>query len=122
MAGVKRANTSGITKTGTAIPDVPNAPTIGTATQSGSNVSVPFTPAVTGGTVTTYTATSTPGSITGTSATSPISVSGLTAGTSYTFKVKGTNATATGAESSASNSVTPTYAGQTVTGGSGYTN
>jgi hypothetical protein len=91
----------------TPIPDVPDAPTIGTATVSGTTASVPFTAAVTGGTVTTFTATSTPGSITGTSATSPISVSGLTASTAYTFKVKGTNATATGPESAASNSVTP---------------
>ena len=92
----------------TPIADVPDAPTIGTATVSGTTASVPFTAAVTGGTPTSYTATSTPGSITGTSATSPISVSGLTGGTAYTFKVKGTNSTATGAESSASNSVTAT--------------
>ena len=32
MANIKRANTSGITKTGTAVPDVVDAPTIGTAT------------------------------------------------------------------------------------------
>ena len=97
----------------TPIPDVPDAPTIGTATVSGTTASVPFTAAVTGGTVTTFTATSTPGSITGTSATSPISVSGLTGGTAYTFKVKGANSTATGPESAASNSITaviPVYA------------
>lgn len=92
----------------TPIPDVPDAPTIGTATISGTTASVPFTAAVTGGTVTTFTATSTPGSITGTSATPPVSVSGLTPGTAYTFKVKGTNSTATGPESSASNSITAT--------------
>jgi hypothetical protein len=92
----------------TAIPDVPDAPTIGAVTDlgTGSSVTVAYTAAVTGGTVTTFTATSTPGSITGTGS-SPITVSGLTSGTAYTFKVKGTNATATGPESSASNSVTP---------------
>ena len=92
----------------TPIADVPDAPTIGTATTGVFSATVTFTAAATGGAVTTFTATSTPGSITGTSATSPITVSGLTAGTSYTFKVKGTNSTATGAESAASNSVTPT--------------
>ena len=91
----------------TAIPDVPDAPTIGTATAGNATASITFTSAATGGTVTTFTATSTPGSITGTSSTSPITVSGLTNGTAYTFKVKGTNATATGAESAASNSATP---------------
>lgn len=89
------------------IVDVPDAPTIGTATASTLSASVTFTAAVTGGTPSLYTATSTPGSITGTSATSPITVSGLTAGTSYTFKVKGSNSTGFGAESSSSNSVTP---------------
>jgi large repetitive protein len=88
------------------IVDIPDAPTIGSATAGMVSASVAFTPSTTGGTVSTYTATSTPGSITGTSATSPITVSGLTAGTSYTFKVKGTNSTGTGAESSASNSIT----------------
>jgi hypothetical protein len=92
----------------TEIVDIPDAPTIGTATAGMVSASVTFTPATTGGTPTLYTATSTPGSVTGTSATSPITVSGLTAGISYTFKVKGSNSTGTGVESSASNSVTPT--------------
>lgn len=91
----------------TEITDVPDAPTIGTATAGIGSVSVAFTPATTGGTATTFTATSNPGSITGTSATSPISVSGLTAGTSYTFTVRGSNSTGTGPSSSASNSVSP---------------
>jgi len=91
----------------TPIADVPDAPTIGTATGGATSASITFTAATTGGAVTTFTATSTPGSVTGTSATSPISVTGLTGGTAYTFKVKGTNTTATGPESAASNSVTP---------------
>lgn len=92
----------------TPIPDVPDAPTIGAVTDlgTGTSVSVAYTAAVTGGTVTTFTATSTPGSLTGTGS-SPITVSGLTTGTAYTFKVKGTNATATGPESAASSSITP---------------
>ena len=110
MANIKRANTSGITKSGAAISDVPDAPTIGAVTDvaDGSSATVAFTAATTGGAVTTYTATSTPGTITGTSATSPITVTGLSAGTAYTFKVKGTNSTATGPESAASASVTLT--------------
>lgn len=91
----------------TEIVDVPDAPTIGTATSGFLSASVAFTPATTGGTPTLYTATSTPGSITGTSATSPITVSGLGGGTPYTFTVRGSNSTGTGRESSSSNSVTP---------------
>lgn len=93
----------------TEISDVPDAPTIGTATAGAvdsGQVTVAYTAATIGGTATTFTATSTPGSITGTGA-SPITVSGLTPGTAYTFKVKGTNSTATGPESAASNAVTP---------------
>lgn len=89
------------------IVDVPDAPTIGTATAGLGNASVAFTPATTGGTASTYTAISNPGSFTGTSATSPITVSGLTGGTAYTFTVRGSNSTGTGPSSSASNSVTP---------------
>jgi hypothetical protein len=106
LANIKRANTSGITKSGVAIADVPDAPIIGSATASGLSASVAFTPAVTGGTGTTFTATSSPGSITGTSSTSPISVTGLVDGTSYTFTVKGSNSTGISQSSSSSNSIT----------------
>lgn len=97
---------------------VPGAPTIGTATISGVVASVPFTaPASDGGsTITSYTATSTPGGITGTlsqAGSGTVTVSGLTGGTSYTFKVKATNAIGTGPESAASNSVTAAVIGQT---------
>jgi len=111
MANIKRANASGITKSGTAIADVPDAPTIGTATGGQAAATVTFTPATTGGTPTTYTATSSPGSITGTASSSPITVSGLTNGTAYTFTVTATNSTGTSAASSASNSVTPVSLG-----------
>jgi hypothetical protein len=110
MANIKRANTSGITKTGTAIADVPDAPTIGAATagSAGSGqATVTYTASATGGAVTTFTATSSPGSITGTGA-SPITVSGLTIGTAYTFTVSGANSTGTSPASAASNSITPT--------------
>lgn len=106
----------------TAIMDIPDAPTIGTATDltTGGSVTVAFTAAATGGTPTSYTATSSPGSITGTGASSPITVTGLTDGTSYTFTVTATNSTGTSPASAASNSVTPTgtayYSIATVTG------
>jgi hypothetical protein len=90
---------------------VPQAPTIGTATDlgTGTSVSVAFTGNATGGkAITTYTATSSPGGLTGTGASSPITVSGLTAGTAYTFTVTATNANGTSTASAASNSVTPT--------------
>jgi len=97
-------------------PALPGAPTIGTASiASGTSVSVPFTaPACAGypATITGYLATSTPGCITGTASSSPITVSGLTTGTAYTFKVKAQNATGYGPCSAASNSVTPIAQGQ----------
>jgi len=88
---------------------VPGAPTIGTATAGNAQAAVSFTaPAVTGGpAITSYTATSSPGGITGTGSSSPITVSGLTNGTAYTFTVTATNSIGTGAASAASNSVTP---------------
>ena len=92
-------------------PAGPGAPTIGTVTvASATSVSVPFTaPACAGvpATITGYTATSTPGCITGTAASSPITISGLTTGTAYTFKVKAQNIIGFGPCSAASNSVTP---------------
>lgn len=99
----------------TAIPDVVDAPTIGVATDAGTgtSVTVAFTAAATGGAATSFTAISTPGSITGSSATSPITVTGLTENTSYTFKVYGANASGTWSSilSSSSNSVVPILPG-----------
>ena len=92
--------------------DIPaNAPTIGTATdlEQDGKVSVTFTApsTTTGGPIFSYTAISSPGSITGTGTTSPITVSGLTNSTAYTFTVAGVNGTGAGPYSSASNSATP---------------
>ncbi len=96
----------------TPVPDVVDAPTIGTATAGVESATVTFTAATTGGAATTFGAISTPGSVTGSSATSPITVSGLTAGTAYTFKTYGINSSGTWSNvlSAASNSVTPTAA------------
>jgi hypothetical protein len=102
---------------------VPDAPTIGTATGGGSSASVTFTaPAnVGGGAITSYLAiatdTSSGATFTGTGASSPVTVSGLTNGNSYTVKVAAVNAYGTGPSSAASNSVTPTA----VTGQDAYT-
>ena len=89
----------------------PTTPTIGTATDdgTGTTVSVAFTPSTyIGKSTITYTATSSPGSLTGTGSGSPITVSGLTTGTAYTFTVAGTTAYGVASNSSAaSNSVTP---------------
>jgi hypothetical protein len=89
-------------KSANAWPTLPEAPTIGTATAvvTGQSASVTFTaPELNGGTLSQYTVTSNPSSITGTGTTSPVTVSGLTNGTSYTFTVKATTGAGTGPES-----------------------
>jgi hypothetical protein len=114
---------------------VPNAPTIGTATGGNASASVAFTAPsdIGGGAITSYTAISSPGNFTGTGASSPVTVSGLSNGTAYTFKVLATNAYGQSVLSSASNSVTPSslpaaigaafgggyFAGQISTAGNG---
>ena len=86
--------------------DIPTVPTIGTATAGSESASVAFTASTKGGPVTTYTALSNPGSVTGSGTSSPVTVSGLTGGTAYTFTVRGNNATGSSEYTSASNSVT----------------
>ena len=104
-------------------PRSPGAPTIGTATGSSGSATVAYTaPTDLGTGAITYTATSSPGSLTGTGA-SPITVSGLTNGTPYTFTVTAATPGGTSAASAASNSVTPAPPPPTVIGqsyGGGY--
>ncbi len=90
-------------------PTVPDAPTIGAATGGAGQASVTFSaPAFNGDSaITSYTVTSSPGGITATGGSSPITVTGLTNETAYTFTVKATNAVGDSAASAASNSVTP---------------
>jgi large repetitive protein len=106
-------------------PAVPGAPTSVSASAGNTQATVSFTaPADTGvpAGITGYRVTSSPGAITATGASSPITVTGLTNGTSYTFTVAAQNATGYGPESSASNSVTPAealFAATTYTGTGG---
>jgi len=91
-------------------PVAPDAPTVGTATGGAGSASITFTaPYDNGGaTITSYRATSSPGSITGNASSSPVTVSGLTGGTAYTFTIAAINSAGISTASSASNSVTPT--------------
>ena len=91
----------------------PDAPTIGTASRTASQqVTVTYTaPSFNGGVpITSYTATSSPGGITGSvsqAGSGSIVVNGLTNGTAYTFTVTATNPVGTSNPSAASNSATP---------------
>ena len=91
----------------TEISDVPDTPVIGAVADlsTGSTASVAYTAATTGGTATTFTATSSPGGLTGTGA-SPITVSGLSTGVAYTFTVTASNSTGSSPASAASSSLT----------------
>jgi hypothetical protein len=91
---------------------VAGQPTIGTATQTGiTTATVSFTaPASNGNSpITSYTAVSSPGGITGTlsqAGSGTITVNGLTGGTPYTFTVYATNAAGNSPSSVASNQIT----------------
>jgi hypothetical protein len=86
----------------------PDAPTsVSASYSSGTQASVSFTaPADNGSAITSYTVTSSPGSITASGSSSPITITGLSTGTTYTFTVTATNAVGTSDASSPSNSIT----------------
>lgn len=97
--GIGPSRTSGsITAT-----TVPQAPTIGAATKlSDTSGSIAFTAGATGGSsITGFTATSSPGALTQTGASSPLTFTGLANG-NYTFTVFATNANGNSAASAAS--------------------
>jgi hypothetical protein len=90
----------------------PDAPTSPAATAGEESASVSFTaPANVGGSaITAYFAVSNPSQITGTAATSPVTVSGLSSSTSYTFNVWALNSYGPGVFSAATGGITPTPA------------
>jgi trimeric autotransporter adhesin len=107
--GIGTSTPSSVATSTPSAPSAPNAPTSVTAVGGNAQAIVSFTaPADNGGSaITSYTVTSSPGNITASGASSPITVTGLTNLTSYTFTVTATNAIGTSSASLASNSVTP---------------
>lgn len=89
---------------------VPAAPTVGSVSSPSAglnSLSVPFTANNTGGkTITSYQVLTAPGSLTFSSSSSPISVSGLSFGTNYTFQVRALNANGYSSYSSSSSQIT----------------
>lgn len=99
----------------------PNIPTIGTATNIGTNrpynngsASVAFTTPTTKGVPNSYTVISSPGGYVATGTNSPITITGLQSAISYTYTVTASNEYGTSTASSASNSVTATTVPQTI--------
>ncbi|MBI1346297.1 hypothetical protein GC163_08395 [bacterium] len=92
-----------------AVPTAPQPPTGVTATAGNAQATVRFSaPTNSGGAaITFYTVTSSPGGITATGATSPLTVTGLTNGVPYTFTVTASNAVGASTGSAASSAVTP---------------
>ena len=93
---------------------VPGSPIVFMATAGDASATVTFAPPASGGgsAIIGYTVTSSPGGVTGTGSSSPITVSGLTNGVAYTFTVRATNSAGMGPASAASNSVTPAPAAE----------
>ena len=86
----------------------PQAPTAAAGTSGNGQVTVSWTAPGWdgGGSVTGYTATSSPGGLTCTTAATSCTITGLTNGTAYTFTVTATNSIGTGPASTASSSAT----------------
>ena len=91
--------------------DAPQAPAAPVAVAGSASAAVTITP-LAGGSVTSYTVTSSSGEKTCTvvAPTTSCTVEGLTNGTSYRFRATATNASGTGAASAWSNAVTPAAA------------
>lgn len=96
-------------------PATPGAPTSVSATAGNAQATVSFTaPTDTGypAGITGYRVTASPGGLTATGSSSPITITGLTNGTAYTFTVSAQNSNGYGFESAPSGSVTPAAIGQ----------
>lgn len=92
------------------IPTVPDAPTSVSAVAGDKEANVSFTTPLDGGSpITSYTVTSSPGGLTASGSSSPITVTGLTYGKSYTFTVVATNMYGNSASSSASSPITSIF-------------
>ncbi len=101
---------------------VPGAPTGVTATGGSSSASISFSaPFSNGSAITNYIATSSPGGLTGSSSSSPVTVGGLQNGTSYTFTVRASNGVGQGPASAPSNSITTNTAPIITSNGGGAT-
>ena len=89
----------------------PGAPTGASAIAGNGQVTITFNPPASNGgsPITSYTVTSSPGSISAFAAASPITVGNLSNGVSYTFTVTATNAMGIGPASTASNSATTSF-------------
>jgi hypothetical protein len=111
---IKKASNSGLLGTryidasaGTSkIVDVPDSPEVSSVTRIDLGAQIAFTSATTGGAVTDYTVISTPGNITATGSSSPLTITGLTNGTSYTFKARANNSTGNSTYSADSGAIT----------------
>lgn len=119
--GTSLASTASTSATATTVPE---APTLGTPTDVGTNrpynngaVSIPVTGGATGGSaITAYTSTSTPGGlITSNAGTTPLIATGLTVGTTYGFTVTATNANGVSTGTVTGTNVVPTSVPQTPT-------
>jgi hypothetical protein len=89
-------------------PGIPGTPTNVQASAGNAQATVSFNAPDNGGfTITSYVVTSSPGNITASGASSPITITGLTNDTTYTFTVYAVNAIGNGLASNPSNSVTP---------------
>lgn len=118
---VRNAQNESVDKDLVKIPDIPGTPTIGTATDVGTNraynngaATITYTGNAYWGTAP-HRATSSPGSFNALASSSPITVTGLQSATAYTFTVSGESFAGSSAASAASNSITATTVPQAPT-------